>query len=161
MKKTAAVGVIATAACALALPAQADSGFMYMEPVASGVVLKPLLTTGDAVGGVTWAGVPDGIGVLKDGKNLTVFVNHELATSNKTAAALGHNGVTTSSTVSALNLDIASGAITGVRDLINKVDWFDYATGQRSSAPGAPAGADAKDSYGGQPILAQSQIIGQ
>ncbi|MEY4137595.1 MAG: hypothetical protein RL205_1723 [Actinomycetota bacterium] len=149
LKKTAALGIAAAAACTLAIPAQADSGFLYMEPVASGVTLKPLLTTGDSIGGVTWAGVPDGMGVLKDGNNLTIFVNHELATSNKAAAALGHNGVTTSSTVSALNYDTTSGAITGVRDLINKVDWFDYATGQRSSTPGAPAGADAKDSYGG------------
>lgn len=149
LTKTAAFGVAAAAACTLAIPAQAASDFMYMEPVASGVTLKPLLTTGDSVGGVTWAGVPDGMGVLKDGDNLTIFVNHELATSNKTAAALGHNGVTTSSTVSALNLDIKTGAITGVRDLINKVDWYDYATGQRSSTPGAPAGADAKDAYGG------------
>ena len=148
-KKTAALGITAAAACAIAIPAQAGSDFSYMEPVASGVTLKPLLTTGDAVGGVTWAGVPDGMGVLKDGDNLTIFVNHELATSNKTAAALGHNGVTTSSTVSALNLDIKAGAITGVRDLINKVEWFDYATGQRSSTPSAPAGADKVDAYGG------------
>jgi hypothetical protein len=53
LKKTAAFGVAAAAACTLAIPALADSGFAYMEPVASGVTLKPLLTTGDSVGGVT------------------------------------------------------------------------------------------------------------
>ena len=42
-------------------PAQADSGFTYMEAANSGVALKVLATSGDIVNGVQWPGTPDGI----------------------------------------------------------------------------------------------------
>jgi hypothetical protein len=147
LKKTAAIGVIATAACALAVPASANSDFSYMEPVAAGAKLKVLATSGDYFGGVLFPGIPDGMGVLKDGKNAVIFVNHELS-----AAAAGGisraNGAAAASTVSALNLDIATQSVTAARDLVSSVVWWDYANKKTSTTPTLPAGAAAVDSFG-------------
>lgn len=149
LKKTAAIGVIATAACALAVPASANSEFSYMEAVASGAQLKVLATSGDTFGGVLFPGIPDGIGVLRDGKNATIFLTHELSAANATAAGISRaNGAASAATVSALNLDTASKSITAARDMLSSVVWYDYATKSASSTPTAPAGAAAKDEYG-------------
>lgn len=149
LKKTAAVGLIATAACALAVPAAANSDFSYMEPVAAGAKLKVLATSGDTFGGVLFPGVPDGIGVLRDGKNAVIFVGHELSAANAVAASTSRaNGAATSSTVSALNLDIANQSVTAARDLLSSVVWYDYANKKASTTPTAPAGAAVKDEYG-------------
>ena len=148
-RKPLAVGLAAVAFYAAAPQASAASSFLYMEPVAAGVSLKVLATAGDVIGGYQWQGIPDGIGVLRDGENLTVFINHELSATNKTAAAISRaNGGASTSTVSALNLDVATGSITGGRDLLSSVTWFNYATGSTSSTPVAPAGAAAKDEFG-------------
>ena len=143
------LGLAAVMAGATAMPATADSNFLYMEPASSGVTLKALATAGDNFGGFQWQGVPDGIGVLRDGDNLTVFVNHEWAVTNPIAAATLHaNGAATSSTVSALNLDTEAKVITAGRDLLTSVSFYNYATGQYGTTPGAPAGAAAKDEFG-------------
>lgn len=144
------VGIAAAAAAAVATaPASADSGFSYMEPVAGGVSLKVLATAGDVINGVMWQGVPDGIGVLRDGENLTVFINHELSSTNAVASTLARaNGAATASTVSALNVDKASLSVTGARDLLSTVSWYNYATGAYGSTPTPPAGAAAKDDFG-------------
>ena len=129
--------------------ASADSGFSYMEPVANGVNLKVLATAGDKINGYTLFGVPDGMGVLQDGKNATILMNHELSAGDKVASvAKRANGLATASTVSALNFDTATGTIVGATELLKNVSWYDYATGQYGSKPVAPTGAAAKDSYG-------------
>ena len=142
-------GAVAITACSTAIPAHAASSFSYVEPVASGVVLDVLATSGDSVGGYLLPGVPDGIGVLKDGGNLTVFMNHELSASDKLASTQQRaGGAATAATISALNLDRSARAITGGAEAIKAITWFDYATGQYASKPVAPAGAAAKDQYG-------------
>lgn len=146
-KKTAAIGVIATAACALAVPASANSDFSYMEPVAAGAKLKVLATSGDTFGGVLFPGVPDGMGVLKDGKNAVLFVGHELSTANAGYISRA-NGAAAASTVTALNLDIATQSVTAARDLLSSVVWWDYANKKTSTTPTLPAGAAVKDEYG-------------
>lgn len=149
LKKTAAVGVIATAACALAVPAAANSDFSYMQPVAAGAKLKVLATSGDTFGGVLFPGVPDGIGVLRDGDNAVILVGHELSATNAVAAGTSRaNGAASASTVSALNLDIDTQSVTAARDLLSSVVWYDYANKRASTTPTAPAGAAAKDEYG-------------
>lgn len=149
LKKTAALGVTAAAACALAVPAAANSDFSYMEPVAAGAELKVLATSGDKFGGVQFPGVPDGIGVLRDGKNAVILVGHELSASSPVAAGLSRaNGAASASTVSALNLDLGTKSVTAARDLLSSVVWYDYASKQASASPSAPAGAAAKDEYG-------------
>lgn len=149
LRTTAIVGAAALAACASALPAHAASTFSYVEPVASGVVLDVLATSGDRIGGYLLPGIPDGIGVLKDGKDVTIFVNHELSASDKLSAAqIRAGGAASTATVSALNLDGTSRRITGGTEAIKAVTWFDYGSGQYASKPVAPAGAATKDSFG-------------
>jgi hypothetical protein len=149
LKKTSAIGIVSVAACALALPAAANSDFSYMEPVAAGATLKVLATSGDLFGGVQWPGIPDGIGVLRDGKNATILVGHELSASNPVAAGLSRaNGAASASAVYALNLDTATQSITAARDLISSVIWYDYSAKAASKTPTAPAGAAAKDEFG-------------
>jgi hypothetical protein len=149
LKKTAAVGVIATVACALAVPASANSEFSYMEPVAAGAKLKVLATSGDTFGGVLFPGIPDGLGVLRDGKNAVILIGHELSAANPVAAGISRaNGAASGATVSALNLDLATQTVTASRDLPSSVVWYDYANKKVSTTPTAPAGAAAKDEYG-------------
>lgn len=147
-RSTAVAGLAAAAVLLPALPSQAASGFSYMEPVASGVELTPILTAGDKVGGVQWQGVPDGIGVLRDGNGLVLLVNHELSASSKAANAQKRaGGGASAATVSAVNVDPATKSVTAVRDLLGSVAWFDYSTGQYSSKPVAPAGAAKEDEF--------------
>ncbi|MFZ4495980.1 MAG: alkaline phosphatase PhoX [Candidatus Nanopelagicales bacterium] len=144
------VGLAGITAITLALPAKAESPILYMEPVAAGVSVKALATSGDNFGGVIWPGTPDGMGALKDkAGNLAIFVTHEFSASNAVAAGLSRaNGAASASTVTALNYDTKNGAITAARDLLSSVSWYNYATGQSSTTPVAPAGAAAKDEYG-------------
>lgn len=136
-------------ACVVAVPASAKSDFSYMEPVAPGVSLDVLLTTGDKVGGVMWEGTPDGIGALKDGSNLTLFINHEHSVTNAIAAGKKRaNGAASAATVSAVNVDVNAKTATGVRDMISSVAWYDYSAGQYGAKPVAPAGAATKDDFG-------------
>jgi hypothetical protein len=143
-------GLAGITAITLALPANAESPILYMEPVAAGVSVKALATSGDNFGGVIWPGTPDGMGALKDkAGNLAIFVTHEFSASNAVAAGLSRaNGAASASTVTALNYDTKNGAITAARDLLSSVSWYNYATGQSSTTPVAPAGAAAKDEYG-------------
>ncbi len=45
----------------------------------NGVIVDPILSTGDVVGGYQMSGIPDGLGAYKDGsKAIEVLMNHEL-----------------------------------------------------------------------------------
>ena len=150
MRKTypVAAAVIAGATLFAVATAQA-SDFSYMETVAPGASLKVLATSGDQIKGYTLFGVPDGLGLLKDGSNYTLLMNHELLlTDPVTGVAKRANGVATGSTVSALNFDTATQSISGGTELLKNVSWWDYTAGAYASKPGAPAGAAAKDSFG-------------
>lgn len=150
MRKRIACTAAVVAGFAL-LPASAAqaSDFSYMETVAPGANLKVLLTSADTVGGVVWPGVPDGIGALKQGKDLVVFTNHELSATNPVAASTAHGtGGSTGATVSAINIDSETMTVKATRDLLNSVAWYDYTTGQYGSTPKGPVGSAAKDSYG-------------
>src|SRR5262245_20515477 len=52
----------------------------YLKPVASGVHLTSLLTLNDgaATNGYRMAGIPDGLGMMRQGANLVLYMNHEL-----------------------------------------------------------------------------------
>ena len=48
--------------------------------LASGVVIQPLLTAGDVVGGYQMSGVPDGLGAFQSSAStIELYMNHELA----------------------------------------------------------------------------------
>jgi hypothetical protein len=61
----------------------AETGFKtakpaYLVPTAPGVVIDPILSTGDIVGTYQMSGIPDGLGGYKTGNTIQVFMNHEL-----------------------------------------------------------------------------------
>jgi Bacterial protein of unknown function (DUF839) len=69
-----------------ALSATAEApGFVTSQPaqahvLAPGARLKPILTVGDELpSGFKWAPIPDGLGAYKEGNELILFANHELA----------------------------------------------------------------------------------
>jgi len=151
LRITSMVGAAACAALLLGTvsPAMAKSDFSYMESVTPGTTLDVLLTAGDKVNGVMWPGVPDGMGVLRDGENITVFINHELSASNAVVAAQKRaNGSASAATVSAVNVNPNTKSVTGVRDVISSIAWYDYATKTWGNKPVAPAGAAVKDEFG-------------
>lgn len=50
-----------------------------LAPLEAGIVIDPILSTGDVVGGYQMSGIPDGLGAYKSGhRQLTVMMNHEL-----------------------------------------------------------------------------------
>lgn len=150
MRKAIPIGAtLVVGALALgASTANADSGFSYMEPVGAGVNMKVLATAGDKVGGYTLFGLPDGMGVLADGVNATILMNHELSSSDAVASvAKRANGAANASTVSALNFNVATQTIGTATELLKNIAWWDYVTGQYSTKPVAPVGAAVKDSF--------------
>jgi serralysin len=102
MGKLRFAAVLAAAASLLALvvTAEAGPGFKtakpaYVEPVAPGVVVDPILSTGDTIGDYQMSGIPDGLGAYLGGNETfghdegddgeqgngtaTVVMNHELS----------------------------------------------------------------------------------
>jgi len=78
-----AVGVIAAAVFGLVATAASPPGFKtakrpYLVPLEPGVVVDPIISTGDTVDGYQMSGIPDGLGAYKDSGNLQVLSNHEL-----------------------------------------------------------------------------------
>lgn len=75
---------VLTAAGASAAPAGNAPGFKtakppYLVPTAPGVLVDPILSTGDRIGTYQMSGIPDGLGAYKTGGNtLQLFMNHEL-----------------------------------------------------------------------------------
>lgn len=148
-KPIVAAGAVGALLLIAVSPVNAASEFSYMEPVASGVTLTPIVTAGDRVNGYLVYGVPDGIGVLRDGENMVLFVNHELSATDKVAGAQQRaSGAAQASTISALNLDPSTMTITGATEALKGITWFDYKAGQYAAKPTAPIGAATKDSYG-------------
>jgi hypothetical protein len=65
----------------------------YMLPVEAGVVVKAILTTGEAVGGYRFAGIPDGSGAFDNGDGtFTWLVNHEIPNTSGVVRAHGAKG---------------------------------------------------------------------
>jgi hypothetical protein len=61
-------------------PAVVTQARPFLVPLADGVIVQPVLTTGDVVGDYQMSGVPDGIGWYESSPGvLEVFLNHELS----------------------------------------------------------------------------------
>ena len=121
---------------------------VYMQNVASSVKLTPVISAGDYVGSYQIAGVPDGLGVIKENGKLRIITNHELSATN--AVVAGRNsarGSTSGSFISEMHYDLASGTVTKARDFISDVVWYDYANAKFGNTPTAPADAAALDEY--------------
>lgn len=121
----------------------------YLEAVAPSATLTPIVSAGDVVGSYLIPGIPDGLGVIKNGNSLRIITNHEWSATNAVAAGrTTAGGQVSGSFLSDMTYDIASGKVTKAVDLFRDVVWYNYATGTYGNTPGAPAGAAVKDAYG-------------
>ena len=132
-----AVATAALLAAALAGSASADSSVAtgpntstspYLLPVADGLHLTSLLTVGDgaATNGYLMVGSPDGLGLMAQGSNLVLYMNHELGDDEGIARRHGQTGAFVSRWV----IDPATMEVKEGSDWINPgVQFWDYPSG--------------------------------
>ena len=100
----------------------------YVLPVADGVHITSLLTVGDAgaaANGYEMVGVPDGLGIMRQGANLVLTMNHELRDAQGIVRRHGQTGAFDSRWV----IDPATLLVKEGSDLINPgVLYWDYPT---------------------------------
>jgi hypothetical protein len=130
------VAVVGAAAASMAAFAAFDgstgtssSQSPYLVASHDGVELRSIFTAGDPVGGVVdgyrLAGIPDGLGAIKDeGGSFTLLVNHEIA-SGGGVRAHGANGAF----VSKWQIDKGDLSVTSGADLIQQIATWSTATG--------------------------------
>jgi hypothetical protein len=146
----ASVAIAALASSALAMgPAQAEaSKLQYVEAVGSGVELSQILSSGDAINGYTWEGVPDGMGGVRNSDGtITVFVNHELSASDAFASAIERKYGGFGANISAVKYNPTSGQVVSVSDAFSNVVWYDYEAGKHSDEPIGPEDAAVVDAF--------------
>ena len=131
-----------------AAPANAAAP-VYVEAIATSATLTPFASAGDMVGTYLVPGIPDGLGVIKNGNSLRVITTHEWSATNAVAAGrTSAGGLVSGSFLSDMTYDLKTQKVTKAVDLFKDVVWYDYTTGKYGQTPGAPAGALVKDSYG-------------
>ena len=141
--------ITATAFLAIsAAPANAAAP-VYVEAVATSATLTPFASAGDMVGTYLVPGIPDGLGVIKNGNSLRIITNHEWSATNAVAAGrTTAGGLVSGSFLSDMTYDLKTQKVTKAVDLFKDVVWYDYTTGKYGQTPVAPAGALVKDSFG-------------
>jgi Bacterial protein of unknown function (DUF839) len=115
----------------------------YVLPIADGVHITSLLTVGDgaAGNGYRMVGIPDGLGMFKDGRNVVLFSNHELADSPLVQGTIRRHGYA-GAFVSRWVIDPKTLGFKRGEDLIDRgVQYWDY-----PSASYVPSGARFADS---------------
>ena len=148
VKRGIAVFAATTFLAISAAPANAAAP-VYVEAVASSATLTPFASAGDMVGTYLVPGIPDGLGVIKNGNSLRIITNHEWSATNAVAAGrTTAGGLVSGSFLSDMTYDLKTQKVTKAVDLFKDVVWYDYKTGKYGNTPGAPAGAEVKDSYG-------------
>ena len=85
--------VILLALISTITPANAAAGIEYMEPVATGVTLDAIATSGDSIGSYLIGGIPDGMGVIPAEGKLRILPNHEWSSTNPIAAARASSAI--------------------------------------------------------------------
>ena len=147
-KKAIVGAVVISGFSAGALSAQSTAP-TYMEPVAPSVSLTPFLTSGDLIGSYQIPGIPDGLGVLKDGNRLRILTNQEWSASNTTAAVRNSTGGQTKGAfISELTYNTKTGTVTQAKDFMTDVVWYNYVNNTYGKYGSAPIGAAAADSFG-------------
>ena len=136
----AAVAVLTAAALATALAAPATAATSaatgpssatapYVLPVADGVHITSLLTVNDAKSasnGYEMVGIPDGLGMIRQGANLVLYMNHELRDTQGIVRRHGQTGAYVSRYV----IDPDTLRVKEGSDWINPgVRYWDYPTG--------------------------------
>jgi len=141
----AVVGLATTAAVVVATPGAAAPATIatgpststppYVLPSADGVHITSLLTvddSGSASNGYEMVGIPDGLGVRRQGANLVVDMNHELPADRGIVRANGQTGAF----VSRLVIDPETGEVKEGSDWIQPgIHYYDYLTGAYSPVP--------------------------
>ena len=156
IKRGLAIATSVATLSVFATPANAAAP-VYMEAVASSATLTPIATAGDMIGTYLVPGIPDGMGVIKNGNTLRIITNHEWSAANAVAAArTTAGGLVTGSFLSDMTYDLTTKKITKAVDLFKDVVWYDYTTGKYGNTPVAPAGAAVKDSRG---VLNHSYLL--
>ncbi|HEX2359666.1 MAG TPA: alkaline phosphatase PhoX [Solirubrobacterales bacterium] len=140
-----AVGIAAVAAVATAIAASTDVGpnsgtEPYVVPVAKGVKITSLLTVSDdeaASNDYEMAGIPDGLGALKEGKrDFRLFMNHEIPANMGVVRRHGEKGAF----VADLTIDRKSFEVEAGEDLVDPgVRFWNYPEAKYQTAP-SPAG---------------------
>ncbi len=101
----------------------------YILPVADGVHITSLLTVNDAKSasnGYEMVGIPDGLGAIRQGANLVLYMNHELRDTQGIARRHGQTGAF----VSRYLIDPATLRVKSGSDFINPgVLYWDYPSG--------------------------------
>ena len=147
------VTAIAAAAVAVAAqPALAATGTSrgpstttnpYVLPVADGVHIKSLLTVGDqpAGNGYRMVGIPDGLGAVRDGDHVTLYMNHELRADRGIVRRHGQKGAF----VSEWSIDRRTQRVDAGADLIDPgVQYWNYVAQTWSGLP-SPGGANPRN----------------
>ncbi len=98
-----------------------SSASPYLQPIASSVKFRSILTTGDSVGSYMMAGIPDGLGAFDNNDGtFTLLMNHELSAGLGSVRAHGSNGAFVSKwIIDKTDLRVLSGS-----DLIKSVNLW-------------------------------------
>ena len=134
MASLAAVGVLALSVTPMSAASSIARGPStttdpYVLPAADGVRITSLLTVNDAGAagnGYEMVGIPDGIGLTREGNRIVAFMNHELRDAQGVVRRHGQRGAF----VSRLEIDPRTLAVTNGSDLVDPgVRFYDYPTG--------------------------------
>jgi hypothetical protein len=134
-RRALAILTAATVATVLAAPASAASSWSmgpssatapYVLPVANGVHITSLLTVNDAKSasnGYEMVGIPDGLGMAREGRNLVLYMNQELRDTQGIVRRHGQTGAYVSRYV----IDPKTLRVKEGSDLIDPgVQYWDY-----------------------------------
>ena len=136
----AVVTAVAFAASAFAL----GSKPVYVLSKNSAVNIKAIATVGDAVTGTMVRGIPDGMGAYDNGRGgITLLSVHEVSTGNAFALKSKSTTAPWGTSITKFTVSKTTKAVTNVQNFMQKVNFYNYATGkyQETPAGAAPAGA--------------------
>ena len=123
VKRGIAVIAATTFLAISAAPANAAAP-VYVEAVASSATLTPFASAGDMVGTYLVPGIPDGLGVIKNGNSLRIITNHEWSATNAVAAGrTTAGGLVSGSFLSDMTYDLKTQKVTKAVDLFKDVVW--------------------------------------
>jgi hypothetical protein len=136
----AVVTAVAFAASAFALGGKP----VYVLSKNAAVDIKVIATVGDAVTGTMVRGIPDGMGAYDNGRGgISLLSVHEVSTGN--ALALKSKSATSpwGTSITKFTVSKTTKSVTSVQSFIQKVNFYNYATGKYQETPegSAPVGA--------------------
>lgn len=125
----------------------------YVLPVADGIHITSLLTVGDgaASNGYRMVGIPDGLGLIQEGANLVLYMNHEIGDSgvpNFTPLGIPRRHGQPGAFVSRWVIDPTTLRVKEGSDWINPgVRFWDYPGGDYATSGAQFANSAAQNAY--------------